>query len=228
VPQKDLSLQYRYLPRCVQVTFKGGTQQMHGWDYGAFGRPDLRVTITNTSAEQIINVFGTATGSRVTSIGFKTSKGTTYVTMGPGEGSPFSVDGLVLGFVGALENGALSGIGVWYLPMSTSPPGPVALPVTSLEMSAAYGNLVNVWAWDDTPDWGGARPLFLHFSLTDPSICLERVFPPPTSAGNFNITFATFAVHPCCFKLQERGIPNDYQHCNNLDFGRLQIVLIMI
>jgi hypothetical protein len=147
---------------CVQVTFKGGTQQMHGLDNEAAGRPDWRITIANTSAQQVINVFGTATGSRVTSIGFKTSRGTIVAPMGPGEGWSFSVDGLVVGFFGALEKGSgvLSGIGVWYLPLTTPIPGPVSLPLTSLEMSPAYGNLWNVWTWDDTPDLGGAQLLF--------------------------------------------------------------------
>ncbi len=142
---------------------------MHGSDYGARDRPDWRVPIVNSSAEQVIGVFGTATGSRVTSVGFKTSKGITIAPMGPGDGWSFSVDGLVLGFFGALENGSevLSGIGVWYLPLTTSTPGAVPLPVTSLEMSPAYGNLWNVWAWEDTPDMGGA----------------QRHFPTPNLAG---------------------------------------------
>jgi hypothetical protein len=130
---------------------------MHGSDYGAAGRPDWRMSIANVTADQIINVFGTATESRVTSIGFRTFRGRTIAPMGPGDGWPFSVDGLVVGFFGGLENGsgALSGIGVWYLPLMTSPPGPVPLPVMSLEMSPAYGNLANTWTWDDTPDMGG-------------------------------------------------------------------------
>jgi hypothetical protein len=135
---------------------------MHGTDYGAPGRPDWRVPITNTSAEQLVNVFGTATGNRVTSIGFKSSRGTVYGPMNPGDGRAFAIDGLVLGFFGALENGAISGIGVWYMPLSAATQVPVPLPVTtSQEMSPAYGNLWNVWTWDDTPNMGGA----LHPSL---------------------------------------------------------------
>jgi hypothetical protein len=136
---------------------------MHGLDDGAPGRPELRVTIANTSAEQVIGVFGTATGSRVTSIGFRTSRGITIAPIGRGDGWSFSVDGLVVGFFGALESGSgvLSGVGVWYLPLTTMIPGAVPLPSTSLEMSPAYGNLWNVWTWDDTPDMGGA-PVFSH------------------------------------------------------------------
>jgi hypothetical protein len=48
---------------------------MHGSDNGFSARPDGRVTIINTASEQITNVFGTAIGSTVTSIGFITNKG---------------------------------------------------------------------------------------------------------------------------------------------------------
>jgi hypothetical protein len=117
--------------------------------------------MTNTSAEQVIRVFGTVDGSTITSIGFKTSRGMTYALSGLGNGEPFSVYGLVLGFFGGpLENGAMSGVGVWYTPLGgPNPwPTPVPLPLDYLEMSPAYGNLSNVTTWDDTtPDMGGAQ-----------------------------------------------------------------------
>jgi hypothetical protein len=139
---------------------------MRGSDYGQPARPDVRVGMTNTSAEQVIRVFGTFNGSTITHIGFKSTRGLTYGQSGPGYGEAFSVDGLVLGFFGALENGVISGIGVWYTPLGgPNPwPGPVPLPLIYLEMSPAYGNLSNSAMWDDsTPDMGGAhissRPL---------------------------------------------------------------------
>jgi hypothetical protein len=152
-------MQYKIIQDSMQVTFKGGFQQMHGSDYGQPARPDLRATITNTSAERVIGVFGTATDSRVTSIGFKTSRGMVYGPIGSGNGRPFAIDGLVLGFFGALETGAVSGIGVWYMPLSAATQVPLPLPVTSQEMSPAYGNPSNVWTWDDTPNLGGALRL---------------------------------------------------------------------
>jgi hypothetical protein len=90
---------------------------MRGSDNGQSARPDFRVTMANTSAEQVIRVFGTVTGSTITSIGFRTTRGTTHAPFGPGYGESFLVDGLLLGFFGALENGAISGIGVWSTPM---------------------------------------------------------------------------------------------------------------
>jgi hypothetical protein len=132
---------------------------MQGSDNGAPGRPDLRVTMANTSAEQVIRVFGTVSGSNITSIGFRSTRGITHGPSGAGYGDPFSVDGLLLGFFGALENGMVSGVGVWFTPISgPNPwPGPWPLPVTYLEMSPAYGGLSNAVAWDDTTlDMGGA------------------------------------------------------------------------
>jgi hypothetical protein len=127
--------------------------------------------------------------------------------MSPGDGGPFSVDGLVLGFVGALENGVLSGIGVWYLPVSTSPPGPIVLPVTFLEMSPAYGNLVNVWAWDDTPDWGGAHDLFSPLDVactnTWPFFSLLKLQGSSTACP-------IDVSDTCLFQSQKRG--NPYQN----------------
>ncbi len=129
---------------------------MHGTDNSAPLRPDYRVTIFNSTAERVISVFGSAAGNSITSIGFRTTKGTQYGPLGPGGGVPFQVDGLVLGFFGALDNGAISGIGVWFMPIDTSIAGdPLFLP--SLEMSPAYGSLLNAWTWDDTPDLGGVH-----------------------------------------------------------------------
>jgi hypothetical protein len=129
---------------------------MHGTDNEWPARPDWRVTITNSSTERFIGVFGTAVGSSITSIGFKTSRGTTHGPLGAGGGTTFSVDGQVLGFFGALKDGALSGIGVWYTPVV---PGVLLFP-TNLEKTPAYGAVVNVWTWDDTPDMGGAAHPF--------------------------------------------------------------------
>jgi hypothetical protein len=113
--------------------------------------------MSNTSAEQIISVFGTANGSSITSLGFKTSTGGTYAPWGPGQGDPFAVDGLILGFFGALEDGAISGLGVWYTPTTTFKPGQLPLRMNYLEMSAAFGDMSSVATWDDsTPDMGGA------------------------------------------------------------------------
>jgi hypothetical protein len=120
--------------------------------------------MTNTSAEQVIGMFGTVSGSTVTSIGFKTTR-TIIAPYGPGDGEPFSVDGLVLGFFGALEDGVLSGIGVWYTPMGgPNPwPQPFPLPLTYLEKSPAYGSMSNAATWDDTTlDLGGAQILLAH------------------------------------------------------------------
>ncbi len=89
-------------------------------------------------------------------LGFKSSRGTTYGPFGAGGGTRFSVDGQVLGFFGALKDGALSGIVVWYTP---TVPGSLLFP-TNLEMTPAYGAVVNVWTWDDTPDMGGAHHPF--------------------------------------------------------------------
>jgi hypothetical protein len=106
--------------------------------------------------ERLVNVFGTSSGNSITSIGFRTTKGSILGPWGSGIGGSFSVDGLVLGFFGALQSGAISGLGVWYTPEIT-----FTIPA-SLEMTPAYGNLVNVWTWDDTPDMSGAPPLFEH------------------------------------------------------------------
>jgi hypothetical protein len=111
-------------------------------------------TKLDSSNERFVNVFGTATGCSITSIGFKTTKGRTFGPWGSGFGGPFSVDGLVLGFYGALQKGAISGLGVWYTPEIT-----FTIPAF-LEMTPAYGNLVNVWTWDDTPDMSGVPHLF--------------------------------------------------------------------
>jgi hypothetical protein len=75
--------------------------------------------MVNISAEHIIRVFGTVSGNSITSIGFRSTKGFIYGPYGPGSGEPFTVDGLVLGFFGALNNRVLSGIGVWYTPMTS-------------------------------------------------------------------------------------------------------------
>jgi hypothetical protein len=131
---------------------------MRGSDDGLPSRPDFRVTIRNTSAEQFNRVFGTVTGSTITSIGFRTTRGVTYGPFGLGYGEPFSVEGLVLGFFGALDNGAISGFGVWYMAMGGPNPWPVPLPFTFLEMSPAFGNVSNAAMWDDTiPDMGGVH-----------------------------------------------------------------------
>ncbi len=131
---------------------------MHGTDNNSPLRTDGRVSITNSTAERVIRVFGTAIGSSITSIGFNTTMGRTYGSpWGAGGGDPFSLDGQVLGFFGGMQDGNISGIGVWHTPDLTST-GP-----TNLEMSRAYGNLVNVWAWDDTPDLGGAHDCLSFF-----------------------------------------------------------------
>ncbi len=124
---------------------------MHGTDLNQPSRPDWKTFSSFSSDSQIINVFGTTSGA-ITSIGFKTIQGTVIGPIGAGGGDAFSMDGLLLGFFGALQNNATSGIGVWYMP------GNAAFPL-SLEMSPAYGNLTSTWAWDDTPDMGGAHHL---------------------------------------------------------------------
>jgi hypothetical protein len=186
---------------CLQITLKGGSQQMRGSDNGLPTRPDFRVTMANTSAEQVIRVFGTVTGSTITSIGFITSRGTTNAPFGPGPGEPFSVDGLLLGFYGALENGAISGIGVWSTPMGgPNPwPGPVPLPLIYLEMSPAYGNLSNVAMWDDTtPDMGGAH-IFSPPLLQDPRHCAGQDLPfasfPPRVRNCHSLCIQSVQVH---------------------------------
>jgi hypothetical protein len=140
---------------------------MHGIDSGTMARPDLKVTMTNTSAEQVIRVFGTVRGSTITSIGFSTTR-TVIGPIGASDGQPFSIHGLVLGFLGALENGVLSGIGVWYTPLGGSNPWPrpFPLPLTYLEMSPAYGSLSNAATWDDTTsDMGGVHISFRPHSF---------------------------------------------------------------
>ncbi len=125
---------------------------MHGTDYGD-PRPDWKTSHRFfINDNRIIRVSGTANGG-ITSIGFTTSKGTFLGPFGAGGGKTFSVDGLFIGLYGALENGAISGIGVWYT--QEDPPFPM-----SLVMSAAFGNVTNTWTWDDTPDMGGAHIIF--------------------------------------------------------------------
>jgi hypothetical protein len=128
---------------------------MHGSDLDNPLRPTGRTSNLNATAEQVTSVFGTASGSSITSIGFNTSRGRTFGgPWGAGGGEPFQVDGQVLGFFGALNNGAISGVGVWYtLAVASGVPA-------SLAMSPAYGALRNVWTWDDRPDLGGARRFF--------------------------------------------------------------------
>ncbi len=126
---------------------------MHGTDNSTPSRPDGRVTLTNSTAERVIRVLGTQIGSSITSIGFSTSRGRTFGPWGTGGGDPFSVDGQLLGFFGGLQDGNISGIGVWYTPDVTS-----TVP-TNTEMTPAYRNLVTVWTWDDTPDLGSAHIL---------------------------------------------------------------------
>jgi hypothetical protein len=155
------------------MTFKGGLQQMHGSNNGQPFRPDFRVTIANTSADQFNRVFGTVTGSTITSIGFRTTRGVTHNPIGPGPGEPFLVEGLVLGFFGALENGAISGFGVWYMAMGgPNPwPWPVPFPSTFLEMSPAYGNPSNAAMWDDTiPEMGGVHMFLASIGRVSPAI----------------------------------------------------------
>jgi hypothetical protein len=117
---------------------------MRGNDMGRPIRPDFRLSL-NATDERVISVFGTAFLSTIRSFGVSTSKGRTLGPFGAGRGPPFKVDGLVLGFFGALRNGDLSGIEVWYTPglASTFP--------TSAEMSAAPGNQLDVGPWDDGP-----------------------------------------------------------------------------
>jgi hypothetical protein len=122
---------------------------MHGNNVDVPNRPDWIIAL-NATDEKLVSVFGTANAISITSIGFTTSKGRAFGPFGTGDGAPFRVDGQVLGFFGALNNnGDISGIGVWYAP-AVAP----ILPA-SLTMSPAYGNLVNVWTWDDTPNLGG-------------------------------------------------------------------------
>jgi hypothetical protein len=112
----------------LQVTLRGSTQAgpVRGSDNGERFRPDGRVLLTSGSEERIIRMFGTASDSSITSIGFNTTSGRTFMSpWGVGGGQPFSVDGLLLGFSGALDNGVLSGIAAWYTPVLTSTPGPV-------------------------------------------------------------------------------------------------------
>jgi hypothetical protein len=147
-----------HLLHCLQVTFKGGVPEMHGTDNGKPATPDWIYISPSTLGidEQLISMFGSASGSSVTTIGFTTKTGTILGPYGAigSDGVPFAVYGLLLGFFGALKDGAISGTGAWYTPEVTS-----TFP-RSGEMSPAYGNLVNVWSWDDTPDMGGAHHPF--------------------------------------------------------------------
>jgi hypothetical protein len=132
---------------------------MHGSDNGVPSRPDARAAFADSVADRINNVFGSARGNNISSIGFRTARGSTYGPYGPGSSLNFSVDGHLLGFFGVLANGIISGIGVWYTPIVASTPGTPPFQM-KLEMSPAYGSLSNVWTWDDTPNMGGA-----HFLL---------------------------------------------------------------
>jgi hypothetical protein len=132
---------------------------MHGSDYDAPARSDKTWSM-RPAEEWLTGMFGTIRGSSITSIAFKTSKARMYGPIGSGGGQPFSFEGLLLGFYGALDSGSLSGIGAWYTPTATFTPGPIMFP-RSLERSPAYGNLTNVWTWDDVPDTSGAHHLCL-------------------------------------------------------------------
>jgi hypothetical protein len=135
---------------------------MHGSDRGTPFRPDGSFSLLSITVEQIIRVFGSANGSSITSIGFRTSRHRTFGPWGVGGGEPFVVDGLVVGFFGARNDKDVSGIGVWYTPTVTFTPGINPFPMF-LEMSPAFGDLTNVWTWDDTPDMSGAHiPQHLH------------------------------------------------------------------
>jgi hypothetical protein len=135
---------------------------MHGTNNGFPSRPDVFVPPISILVEQITKVVGSASGNSITSIGFRTSRGTTYGPWGVGGGEPFEIDGLLVGLFGALEDGEISGIGVWYTPTVTFTPGINPFPMF-LEMSPAVGDLTNVWTWDDTPDMSGAHiPHHLH------------------------------------------------------------------
>jgi hypothetical protein len=112
----------------TQVTLRGSTQAgpVRGSDYGEPWRPNGRVLLTSGSEERIIRMFGTATSSSITSIGFNTTRGRTFFSpWGVGGGQPFVVDGLLLGVSGGLDNGTLSGIAAWYTPLPIYTPGPV-------------------------------------------------------------------------------------------------------
>jgi hypothetical protein len=126
---------------------------MHGSKNGRPLRPDFRIEFKGSAAGQIIGITGTVNAGAITSITLRTSTGIIRGPIGGGGGQPFSVDGLVLGFFGAFDKGAIAitGIGVWYTPelISTFP--------TGLEMTPAYGNLDNTWAWQDTLNLGGAH-----------------------------------------------------------------------
>ncbi len=151
---------------CLQVTFNGATQQMHGSDNGFPRRPDWDVPFSNGSNARVIRMFGTARGSRVTSIGFKTSKRRTHGPWGDGGGEQFLVDGEVLGFFGAIKSGSISGIGVWYAATAAG-----IFPVDPKLPTTAYGNLSDVWTANDARNRGGA-----HQNFSFP-ICLLKIIP---------------------------------------------------
>jgi hypothetical protein len=131
---------------------------MHGTDNDEPSRHQWRSPLINSTDEWVSGVFGTTSGSSITSIGFTTSKGRSFGgPWGAGGGEPFSFFGLLLGFFGALEGWNLSGIGAWYTPSAIFTPGAVMFP-RSLERSPAYGSQTNVWTWDDTPNTSGAAP----------------------------------------------------------------------
>jgi hypothetical protein len=128
---------------------------MHGSDNGFPRRPDGDVPFLNGNTFRGIRMFGTATDSRVTSIGFQTTKGRTYGPWGGGGGGTFSVEGNVLSFFGALQNRSVSGIGLWYLPIAT------AMFTASLESPLLVGKLSEPLAGDDVFGIEGARKHFL-------------------------------------------------------------------
>jgi hypothetical protein len=150
---------------------------MHGTFYNQRDRPDYKTPNAFSNDDWIIGVFGTA-NTVITSIGFNTSKGLVLgpIPTGGGVGDPFFVHGTLLGFFGALQDGAISGFGVWYSP------GTSRIPM-SMEMSPAYGNLINTWAWDDTPDMGGAHHLFSLFHVVGRKTELRTLFALPRCAG---------------------------------------------
>jgi hypothetical protein len=133
----------------LQIAFKGAAEQMHGSNNDVKSRPDWTVPFTNGSSMRVINVFGTASANSITSIGFNMSNGRSFGPWGEGGGEPFRVAGLLLGFFGAPQVGAISGIGVWHM---------LEIP-TSLEMSPAQRTFPRVWTWDDLPDTDGAEHL---------------------------------------------------------------------
>ncbi len=149
---------------------------MRGYDNGARGRPDGDVRLTEGSQAQIISMFGNATSNSITSIGFTLSTGRKFGPWGVGGNGSFLVDGLLLGFFGALENGAISGIGAWYMP-TAAPPFP-----TSLETSPAYANHSSMWTWGDSSYMDGA-----HYPLV--------IFRQQKISGREEFAFLSWNVH---------------------------------